>query len=146
MLDDTGEVLDSASPKLASVRREMRIAFDRLQAKLSNIVHNANNAPYLQETLITQRHGRYVIPLKAEFKGRIPGIVHDQSASGATYFIEPLSTVELNNRWQVLRIEERHEVERILAELTRLIGQEADTIARNVELLAGIVPLSRSWL
>jgi len=138
VLDDTGEVLDSASPKLASVRREMRIAFDRLQAKLSNIVHNANNAPYLQETLITQRHGRYVIPLKAEFKGRIPGIVHDQSASGATYFIEPLSTVELNNRWQVLRIEERHEVERILAELTRLIGQEADTIARNVELLADI--------
>ncbi len=138
VLDDTGEVLDSASPKLASVRREMRIAFDRLQAKLSNIVHNANNAPYLQETLITQRHGRYVIPLKAEFKGRIPGIVHDQSSSGATLFIEPLSTVELNNAWRELQLEEENEVRRLLRELCELVGHEAKYIVRSVETLAQI--------
>ena len=136
VLDDTGEVLDSASPKLASIRREMRIAFDRLQAKLHNIVHNANNAPYLQETLITQRHGRYVIPLKAEFKGRIPGIVHDQSSSGATLFIEPLSTVELNNAWRELQLEEENEVRRLLRELCELVGHEAKYIVRTVETLA----------
>jgi len=77
VLDETGEVVDTASPRLATVRREMRVAFDRLQGKLHNIINNANNAMYLQEKLVTQRHGRYVIPLKAEFKGRIPGIVHD---------------------------------------------------------------------
>ena len=112
VLDETGEIMDSASPKLATVRREMRIAFDRLQDKLHNIINNTNNATYLQEKLITQRHGRYVIPLRAEFKGRIPGIVHDQSSSGATLFIEPLSTVELNNTWR--DFSEENEIRRIL--------------------------------
>jgi len=136
VLDETGEILDSASPKLATVRREMRIAFDRLQEKLHNIINNTNNAIYLQEKLITQRHGRYVIPLKAEFKGRIPGIVHDQSSSGATLFIEPLSTVELNNAWRELQLEEENEIRRILRELSDLVGHEARYIVRTVETLA----------
>jgi DNA mismatch repair protein MutS2 len=136
VLDDTGEVLDSASPKLATLRREMRVAFDRLQSKLRNIIHNADNAQYLQETLITQRHGRYVVPLRAEFKGRIPGIVHDQSSSGATLFIEPLSTVELNNQWRELQLEEENEVRRILRELSELVGHESKYINRTVETLA----------
>lgn len=136
VLDDTGEILDSASPKLSQVRREMRIAFDRLQSKLYGIIHNANNAQYLQEILITQRHGRYVVPLKAGFKGRIPGIVHDQSASGATLFIEPLSTVELNNAWRELQLEEENEIRRILRELCTLVGSEAKYIVRTVETLA----------
>ncbi|MEB2287176.1 MAG: endonuclease MutS2 [Anaerolineae bacterium] len=136
VLDETGEILDSASPKLATVRREMRIAFDRLQDKLHNIINNTNNATYLQEKLITQRHGRYVIPLKAEFKGRIPGIVHDQSSSGATLFIEPLSTVELNNAWRELQLEEENEIRRILRELSDLVGHEARYIIRTVETLA----------
>ncbi len=136
VLDETGEIMDSASPKLATVRREMRIAFDRLQDKLHNIIHNTNNATYLQEKLITQRHGRYVIPLKAEFKGRIPGIVHDQSSSGATLFIEPLSTVELNNAWRELQLEEENEIRRILRELSDLVGHEARYIVRTVETLA----------
>ncbi|MBP8974111.1 MAG: endonuclease MutS2, partial [Anaerolineae bacterium] len=136
VLDETGEILDSASPKLAAVRREMRIAFDRLQEKLHNIINNTNNAIYLQEKLITQRHGRYVIPLKAEFKGRIPGIVHDQSSSGATLFIEPLSTVELNNAWRELQLEEENEIRRILRELSDLVGHEARYIVRTVETLA----------
>ncbi len=136
VLDETGEIMDSASPKLATVRREMRIAFDRLQDKLHNIINNTNNATYLQEKLITQRHGRYVIPLRAEFKGRIPGIVHDQSSSGATLFIEPLSTVELNNTWRELQLEEENEIRRILRELSDLVGHEARYIVRTVETLA----------
>ncbi|MBN1681290.1 MAG: endonuclease MutS2 [Anaerolineae bacterium] len=136
VLDDTGQLFDSASPKLANVRREMRIAFDRLQSKLNNIVHNPNNTPYLQETLITQRHGRYVLPLRAEFKGRIPGIVHDQSASGATLFVEPLSTVDLNNTWRELQLEEENEIRRILRELCDMVGHEARFIVRTVETLA----------
>ncbi len=136
VLDETGEVQDSASPKLATLRREMKIAFDRLQSKLYGIVHNSNNALYLQEILITQRNGRYVVPLKAEFKGRIPGIVHDTSSSGATLFIEPLSTVELNNEWRELQLEEENEVRRILRELCELVGHEAKFIVRTVETLA----------
>jgi DNA mismatch repair protein MutS2 len=137
ILDETtGEVLDSASPKLASLRREMRVAFDRLQSKLHNIIHNADNAQYLQEALITQRHGRYVVPLKTEFKGRIPGIVHDQSSSGATLFIEPISTVELNNAWRELQLEEENEIRRILRELCEFVGRESKYIVRSVETLA----------
>ncbi len=137
-LNDDGDVLDAASPDLARIRRELSVARDRVVDRLRGIISSEQNAPYLQEPLITERNGRYVIPLKAQFRNRIPGIVHDQSSSGATFFIEPLATVELNNRWHELRIEERHEVERILAELTRLVGQEADTIAVNVQVLAEI--------
>ncbi len=136
VLDDNGEVQDSASPKLAQVRRDLHVAFDRLHSKLNNIAHNPNNQQYLQEALVTQRHGRYVIPLKAECKGRIPGIVHDQSASGATLFIEPLSTVDLNNAYRELQLAEENEVRRILRELCDLVGHEAKYIARTVETLA----------
>ena len=136
VLDETGQVQDSASARLATIRRDLRIAFDRLQSKLQNIVHNAENAKFLQETLITQRHGRYVVPLKSEFKGRIPGIVHDQSSSGATLFIEPLATVELNNAWRELQLEEENEVRRILRELSELVGHESRYIVRTVETLA----------
>jgi DNA mismatch repair protein MutS2 len=138
ILDDTGQVMDSASPKLGTVRREMRIAFDRLQGKLNNLLHNPNTAQYLQEVLITQRHGRYVVPLRAEFKGRIQGIIHDQSSSGATLFIEPLATVELNNTWRELQLEEENEVRRILRELCELIAKESKYIIRTVETLAAL--------
>jgi DNA mismatch repair protein MutS2 len=90
----------------------------------------------LQETFITQRQGRYVIPLRAEFKGRIQGIVHDQSASGATLFIEPLATVELNNRWHQLQLEEEEEVRRVLLALTQLVAQEAKYVETTVATLA----------
>ncbi|NJL93683.1 MAG: hypothetical protein HC915_08100 [Anaerolineae bacterium] len=89
IISEDGKVQDSASPRLAIIRRDLKVAFDRLQNKLNNIINNANNSQFLQEQLITQRNGRYVIPIKSEFKGRIPGIVHDQSASGATLWIEP---------------------------------------------------------
>ncbi len=135
-LDERGNVRDNASPELARIRREVRIAHDRIQDKLQNILHSPHNAPFLQEPLITQREGRYVIPLKADFKGRIRGVVHDVSASGATIFIEPLSVVELNNAWRELQLAETQEVNRILAHLSGLIAERATEIEQTVEALA----------
>jgi len=135
-LDERGNVRDDASPELARIRREMHIAHDRIQDKLQNIIHSPHNVTFLQEPLITQREGRYVIPLKADFKGRIRGIVHDVSASGATIFIEPLSVVELNNAWRELQLAETQEVNRILAYLSGLIAERAAEIEQTVEALA----------
>ena len=135
-INDRGEVVDGASQNLARIRREMRESHQRLMAKLERIVSSPSSAPFLQEAFVTQRGGRYVIPLKADFKGRIPGIVHDQSASGATLFIEPIATVELNNRWRELQLEEEREVQRILAELSNLVAEEGEFIQRTVEALA----------
>ncbi len=135
-ISEKGEVLDSASPKLAELRRERRVTHDRLMTKLQKIIGNSNNAKMLQEAIITQRDGRYVIPLQAQFKGRIKGIVHDQSSSGATLFIEPLSTVESNNKLRELQLAEREEERRVLAELSAKIGEFADEITRGVEALA----------
>jgi DNA mismatch repair protein MutS2 len=137
-LDARGNVRDDASPELARVRRETRIAHDRLQDKLQNIIGSPKNAPFLQEMLVTQRDGRYVIPLKADFKGRIRGVVHDVSASGATVFIEPLSVVDLNNTWRELQLAEEQEVQRILAALSALIADHADEIVQSVEALADL--------
>ena len=135
-LDERGEVLDSASDRLAQIRRDLKIAHGRLLTKLERIVSDPRNSPYLQEAIVTQRDGRYVIPLKADFKGRIRGVVHDQSASGATIFIEPLATVELNNALRELQLAEQDEIRRILAELSALIGAQAGPITHTVEALA----------
>ncbi len=131
-----GEVMDHASPKLSRIRRELRTAHERLLEKLNRLVANPQNVTYLQEALVTQRGGRYVVPIKAEFKGRIPGLVHDTSASGATLFIEPLSAVDLGNRWRELQLEEAKEVERILAELSGLVAGQAEELAWTVQALA----------
>lgn len=135
-LNDQGEVMDEASPALAQIRRDLHITQHRLQERLQSLITNPNNIPFLQEALITQRSGRYVIPLKTEFKGRIPGIVHDQSASGATLFIEPLVTVELNNRVRELELAEENEIRRILTALSRFVAEEGETIRRTLETLA----------
>lgn len=134
-LDDRGEVLDSASPKLANLRKALRVAYGRIQDKLQNLVNSSMNQ-YLQEPIITMRSGRYVVPLRAEHKGRISGIVHDQSGSGATLWVEPLATVELNNEYRSLQIQEDDEVQRILAELSRKIAGQGEVIKRIVERLA----------
>ncbi len=137
-LDERGAVRDGASPELARIRREARIAHDRLQDKLQHIVSSSRNAKYLQEALITRREDRYVIPLKAEFKGRIKGIVHDVSASGATIFIEPLAAVDLNNTWRELQLEEQQEVQRVLAALSAMIADQALEIGQTIEALADL--------
>jgi DNA mismatch repair protein MutS2 len=131
-----GEVVDHASAKLATVRRELRTAHERLLEKLNRMIASARLAPYLQDALITQRSGRYVIPIKADFKGRIAGVVHDSSSSGATLFIEPLSAVEMGNQWRQLQLEEQKEVERILAAISAQVGSLADELGWTVDALA----------
>lgn len=134
-LDERGEVLDSASPKLAKLRAELRVVHGRLQEKLQRILQSSDGQ-YLQDTLVSMRSGRYVVPLRADAKGRIKGIVHDQSGSGATLWIEPLATVDLNNEYRGLQIAEQEEIQRILAELSRLVAEQADSIKRVVERMA----------
>ena len=135
-ISDKGEVLDSASTKLASIRRERRVTHDRLMTKLRKIIANADNAKALQEAIITQRDNRYVLPLQVQYKGRIKGIVHDKSSSGATIFVEPLSTVEGNNQLRELQLAERDEERRVLAELCAKIGEFSEEITQGVEALA----------
>ena len=134
-INENGEVKDSASARLAIIRRDLKVAYERLHAKLNRIVSSKRNLPMLQEVMVTMRNGRYVIPLKADYKGKIPGIVHDSSSSGATLFIEPLETVELNNHWRELQIEEEKEIRRILAALTDMVGEQSEHIVRTVEIL-----------
>ena len=135
-ISERAEVRDSATPELNRIRRELQEAHNQLLSKLQKMVTAPSTASLLQEPLVTQRHGRYVIPLRAEFKNRIPGLVHDRSASGATVFIEPLAVVELGNRWRERQLEEEREVRRILIELAELIGDEAPHIRRMIETLA----------
>ena len=137
-ISERAEVLDSASETLAAIRRDLRIAHDRLMAKLQRMVSDPHTSPYLQEALITQRDGRYVLPLRAEFKGRIRAVVHDQSASGATLFVEPLSVVEHNNEFRELQLAERDEERRILTELSQQVGMQAGNILNTVERVADL--------
>ncbi len=134
-IDDKAEIKDTASARLAIIRRDLKIAFERLQNKLNRIISNRSNHDKLQEALVTMRHGRYVIPIKAEYKGKIKGIIHDSSSSGATLFIEPLDTVELNNKWRELQIDEEKEIRRILSDLTEEVAGECESIVRTVQLL-----------
>lgn len=137
-ISERGEILDSASEKLAHIRRDMRIAHDRLMTKLQRMISDPKNAPLLQEALITQRDGRYVIPLRAEFKGKIKSIIHDQSASGATLFVEPLGVVEHNNQYRELQLAERDEERRILTELSMQVGMHGQEILTTIEVTADL--------
>ncbi len=134
-IDERGEVLDSASPRLGKIRQEQRAVHGRIQDKLQRIL-NSSMAQYLQEAIVTQRGGRYVIPLRADAKGRLKGIVHDQSGSGATLWVEPLGTVELNNEYRGLLMQEQEEIQRILRELSEKVAEQGDAIKRVVDRMA----------
>src|SRR6266699_4566944 len=133
-ISEEGEVLDTASPTLRKLRFDIRGANQRLQDRLRTLVNEFGNA--LQEHIITIRNDRYVVPVNAENRSQVRGILHDQSSSGATVFVEPLVVVELNNQLRQLQVEERQEVERILRVLSGEIGQEAESLKLAVELLA----------
>ena len=135
-ISERAEILDSASEKLNTIRRELRITHDRLLSKLQRMVADPKTSMYLQEALITQRDGRYVLPLRSEFKGRLKAVVHDQSSSGATLFVEPLSVVEGNNEFRELQLAERDEERRILAELSAQVGMQAANILLAIDLVA----------
>lgn len=134
-INERGEVVDGASDALAHIRNELRTAQDRLLSILDRLVQSSDVKPYLQDALVTQRQGRYVIPVRSEYKGNIDGIIHDQSASGATLFIEPLKVVQQNNAVRELELQEAKEVRRILTELTELVADEAVYIQRNGQIL-----------
>jgi len=134
-IDERGDVLDSASPRLAKIRQEQRAVHGRIQDKLQRIL-NSSMSQYLQEAIITQRGGRYVIPLRADAKGRLKGIVHDQSGSGATLWVEPLGTVDLNNEYRGLLMQEQEEIQRILRELSEKVADQGDSIKRVVDRMA----------
>jgi DNA mismatch repair protein MutS2 len=135
-ISQEGEVLDTASPALRKLRFDIRGANQRLQDRLRTLVHEFGNA--LQEPIVTIRSDRYVVPVKAESRGQVRGIVHDQSSSGATVFIEPMVVVELNNKLRQLQIEERQEIERILRQLSLEVGHEKDALDLDVALLAAM--------
>ena len=136
VLSERGEVLDSASVKLADIRRNLRIAHDRLMSRLQKYITDSHTSSMLQESIITQRDGRYVIPLRAEYKGRIKAVIHDQSSSGATLFVEPLPVVEANNAIRELQLAERDEERRILAEVSSVVGEHASELKYGIENLA----------
>ncbi len=133
-IDERGSVLDRASPALARVRRGMQQAQDDARDRAAAIVRSARYASAIQDAIVTVRDGRYVVPVKAEFAGQIPGIVHDTSSSGQTLFVEPLETLEANNRLRALQVQEQAEIARILAELSSSVGGEAAQIATDVEV------------
>lgn len=135
-ITQTAEVADSASPALGAIRREVRIAHDRLSTRMQEILNSPAGRLAAQEPLITERDGRYVIPVKADMRGQLRGIVHDVSSSGATLFIEPLAVVDLGNRWREVQHEEQREVERILRALSEAVGTAAGQVAADVEALA----------
>ncbi len=136
VLDERGEVRDDASPELARIRAAMRITQERIQERLRRLIADPDTARHLQDAVITRREGRFVVPVKAEERGHIQGIVHDRSASGATYFVEPLAVVELNNTLRELKIAEEEEIYRLLAELCRAIAASALPIVHSLDALA----------
>ena len=128
------EMADGASPELASIRREMRRIGGRVRETLGRMI-SGERAKYLQEAIITQRNGRFVVPVKAEHRGDVPGLVHDTSGSGAPVFIEPAQVVEINNQLKVLEGREQQEIERILAELSAEVAQCAASLREDYEAL-----------
>jgi DNA mismatch repair protein MutS2 len=133
--DPAGELLDTASPRLGGLRAAVRIAFDRLKRRLDSLVASELSGA-LQEPIVTLRNGRYVVPVKADAKSRVKGIVHDSSGSGQTLFIEPLVVVELGNAWREAQLAEQEEVERILDELSALVGANAGPLRETLTALA----------
>ncbi|MCH7809602.1 MAG: endonuclease MutS2 [Chloroflexi bacterium] len=135
-IDGKGEVLDAASPALGTLRRESRVAHERLTSRLQEVLSRSKTA--LQEPIITLRDGRYVVPVKAELRSQLPGIVHNVSASGATVFLEPMETVEMGNKWRELQAEEEREIARIMRDLSAIVGAQADEVATALTALAEI--------
>nr|WP_300005095.1 endonuclease MutS2 [Tissierella sp.] len=129
------EISDNASTTLRSIRRQIVSKNDSVRDKLNSIVNSQENKKYLQDNIVTMREGRYVVPVKAENKNNIKGLVHDMSGSGATLFIEPIAVVELNNELRELELKEREEIEKILKALSALVAGQAEPIANNQFLL-----------
>jgi DNA mismatch repair protein MutS2 len=134
-VDPTGEVLDTASPALGGLRRAVRLAHERLRSRLDQLVRSDVGGA-LQEPIITLRNGRYVLPVRADSRSRVKGIVHDQSGSGQTLFVEPLIAVELANAWREAELAAKAEEERVLDELSAHVAANAEALAADLDALA----------
>ncbi|MEO6913090.1 MAG: endonuclease MutS2, partial [Candidatus Baltobacteraceae bacterium] len=135
-IDERGVVLDRASPALNRIRRNVAQANADARDRVAAMLRSPKYAKAIQDSVVTIREGRFVVPIKAEFSGEFPGIVHDTSSSGQTLFVEPLAALESNNRLRTLRIEEEHEVARVLDALSRAVGAQSEQIEINVDMLA----------
>ncbi|MDO4935708.1 MAG: endonuclease MutS2 [Phascolarctobacterium sp.] len=135
IVDEHGEIKDSASPKLSGLRVSIITARNKVKQQLDEILHNNNNQKYFQDAIVTMRGDRYVIPIKQEYKMNFPGVVHDQSSTGATLFIEPLAVVNYNNDIKRYLAEEREEIERILHQITLNIGEETSKIRNSLAIM-----------
>ena len=132
------EIADSASPELNTIRRKMRAASSRIREQLDKMIRSPAYQKLLQDPIVTIRSGRFVVPVKAEHRGEVPGLVHDTSASGATVFVEPMAAVEANNELKVLASREEAEIERIIAELSAEAGGFADAVIADYQILVEI--------
>ena len=132
---DEETLSDSASPALAEIRRKIRNNQQKVRSQLDNMIRSSSYQKYLQDSIVTMRDGRYVVPVKAEYRSEVKGLVHDTSSSGATVFIEPMSVVEANNEIKVLESQEKKEIDRILYELSASVGSYAEAISRSYEVL-----------
>ena len=130
------EIADDASSTLKSIRRSMRGMNDKIRAQMNHMINNTTTRSYLQDAVITMRDGRYCLPVKAEAKSQIPGMVHDQSSSGSTLFIEPMAVVNLNNEYKELLLKEKEEIEKILANLSNLTADFSEQIASDYAILS----------
>ena len=128
------EIADDASPALAKIRRSIRQTNDRVHTQLASLV-NGSSRTYLQDAVITMRNGRYCVPVKSEYKGQVPGMIHDQSSKGSTLFIEPMAIVKLNNELRELELQEQKAIEAVLAELSNMAAAENENIADNFRIL-----------
>ena len=128
------EISDDASPNLRQIRRSMKVTNDRIHSQLSGLV-NGGARTYLQDAVITMRNGRYCVPVKAEYKGQVPGMIHDQSATGSTLFIEPMAVVKLNNDIRELELKEQKEIEVILASLSQQVAAELEAIHADLSIM-----------
>src|SRR5690554_1208000 len=137
-IDPEGHVKDSASPELGRIRSKLRTLANRIRERLDSLVHSSAMAKILQDPIITVRNGRYVVPVKAEYRSKFQGIVHDQSGSGATLFMEPAFAVELNNDLNVAQQEEHAEVQRILKRLTAMVSEESGSLLENLEIVTNL--------
>ena len=126
---------DDASYNLKNIRRQMKLTNDRIHSQLSNLVNSTNNKTYLQDSLITMRDGRYCVPVKQEYRGNVPGIIHDQSSTGSTLFVEPTVVVELNNKLRELSVKEADEIQIILANLSVTCSEYMEQLRTDMELL-----------
>ena len=130
------EIADRASPELFTIRRKMRSCNERVRERLNGMIHSPTTQKYLQEAIITMRADRYVLPVKQEYRSMVPGIVHDQSATGATIFVEPMAVVEIGNELKQLIASEKAEIDRILRALSAQVAPDAAAIADNLAILA----------